>query len=113
MFDDDAPQFHVSVAYGTRQRTTALRSGEFSILRARNRAAYETAGTSFKVGGTAGTFSCSGSAGAAAGFAEQGEVIREVGAAAAHHQVQVDRCGFIPGQFAVKSQGDQTTRFLA
>ena len=36
VFDDDAPQFHVRVAYGTSQRTTTLHSGEFAILRARN-----------------------------------------------------------------------------
>ncbi len=44
VFDDDAPQFHIKVAYGTSQRTTTLRSGEFSILRERNPAADETAG---------------------------------------------------------------------
>ncbi len=47
VFDDDAPQFHVRVAYGTSQRTTTLHSGEFSILRTRNVAAYETAGLSY------------------------------------------------------------------
>jgi hypothetical protein len=47
VFDDDDPLFHVRVAYGTSQRTTALRRGEFSILRARNPAAYEAAGLSY------------------------------------------------------------------
>ncbi len=47
VFDDDAPQFHVRVAYGTSQRTTSLHSGEFSILSARNPGAYETAGLSY------------------------------------------------------------------
>lgn len=47
VFDDDAPQFCVRVAYGTSQRTTALHAGEFSILRDRNPAAYEAAGLSF------------------------------------------------------------------
>ena len=47
VFDDDAPQFHVRVAYGTSQRTTTLHRGEFSILRTRNPAAYESAGLSF------------------------------------------------------------------
>ena len=46
VFDDDAPQFHVSVAYGTSQRTTILYSGEISILRERNPTAYQTAGLS-------------------------------------------------------------------
>jgi len=46
VFDDDAPQFTVHVAYGTGQRTTTLRRGEFSILRDRNPAAYEAAGLS-------------------------------------------------------------------
>ena len=43
-FGDDAPHFEVRVAYGTSQRTTTLHRGEFSILRNRNRAAYEAAG---------------------------------------------------------------------
>ena len=47
VFDDDAPKFHVRVAYGTSQRTTTLHRGEFSILRDRNFAAYEAAGLSF------------------------------------------------------------------
>ena len=46
VFDDDAPQFTVRVAYGTSQRTTKLHRGEFSILRDRNPAAYEAAGLS-------------------------------------------------------------------
>lgn len=47
VFDDDAPQFTVRVAYGTSQRTTTLHRGEFSILRDRNPAAYATAGLSY------------------------------------------------------------------
>ncbi len=47
VFDDDAPQFEVRVAYGTSQRTTALYRGEFAILRDRNPAAYEVAGLSY------------------------------------------------------------------
>ena len=47
VFDDDAPQFTVRVAYGTSQRTTALHRGEFSILRERNAAAYAAAGLSY------------------------------------------------------------------
>lgn len=46
VFDDDAPRFEVRVAYGTSQRTTTLHRGEFSILRDRNRVAYEAAGLS-------------------------------------------------------------------
>ena len=47
VFDEDAPEFAVEVAYGTSQRTTELHRGEFSILRDRNRAAYQAAGLSF------------------------------------------------------------------
>jgi hypothetical protein len=47
VFDDDAPAFTVRVAYGTSQRTTTLHTGEFSILRSRNLAAYEAAGLSY------------------------------------------------------------------
>jgi hypothetical protein len=47
VFDDEEPQFHVNVAYGTSQRTTTLYSGEFSILRERNPTAYQTAGLSY------------------------------------------------------------------
>jgi len=47
VFDDDAPEFEVRVVYGTSQRTTKLYQGEFSILRERNRAAYEMAGLSY------------------------------------------------------------------
>lgn len=47
VFDDDAPQFTVRVAYGTSQRTTTLHAGEFSILRERNPAAYDSAGLSY------------------------------------------------------------------
>ncbi len=47
VFDDDAPQFTVQVAYGTSQKTTTLHWGEFSILRDRNPAAFEAAGLSY------------------------------------------------------------------
>ena len=47
VFDDDAPQFEVRLAYGTSQRTTTLHRGEFSILRDRNPAAYSAAGFSY------------------------------------------------------------------
>ena len=47
VFDDDAPRFFVRVAYGTSQRTTSLRRGEFSIERSRNPAAFEAAGLSY------------------------------------------------------------------
>ncbi len=47
VFDDDAPRFTVRVAYGTSQRTTTLYRGEFAILKARNPAAYATAGLSY------------------------------------------------------------------
>jgi hypothetical protein len=47
VFDDDAPQFTVRVAYGTSQRTTTLYRGGFAILKDRNVAAYEAAGLSY------------------------------------------------------------------
>ena len=47
VFDGEAPQFHVNVAYGTSQRTTTLYSGEFSILREHNPTAYQAAGLSY------------------------------------------------------------------
>ena len=47
VFDDTAPQFEVRVIYGTSQRTTMLRRGEFSILRDRNAAAFDAAGLSY------------------------------------------------------------------
>jgi hypothetical protein len=46
VFDEDAPEFSVEVAYGTSQRTTTLHRGEFAILRDRNPAAYAAAGLS-------------------------------------------------------------------
>jgi hypothetical protein len=46
VFDNDAPEFQVRVAYGTSQRTTALHSGEFAILRHSMPAAYASAGLS-------------------------------------------------------------------
>ncbi|MDB5999275.1 MAG: hypothetical protein JWP52_974 [Rhizobacter sp.] len=47
VFDEGEPHFEVRVAYGTSQKTTALRRGEFSILRDRNPAAYAAAGLSY------------------------------------------------------------------
>lgn len=47
VFDDEAPQFVVRVAYGTSQRTTQLYRGEFAILRLSNPNAYELAGLSY------------------------------------------------------------------
>jgi hypothetical protein len=47
VFDDEAPEFTVRVAYGTSQRTTTLHRGEFSILRDRNPVAFQAAGLSF------------------------------------------------------------------
>ena len=47
VFDDDAPQFTLRVAYGTSQRTTTLHRGEFSVPRERNPAAYDAAGLSY------------------------------------------------------------------
>jgi hypothetical protein len=47
VYDDDAPEFSVAVAYGTSQRTTSLHRGEFAILRDRSPAAYEAAGLSY------------------------------------------------------------------
>lgn len=47
VYDDEAPNFEVRVAYGTSQRTTTLHSGEFTISNVSNRAAYEMAGLSY------------------------------------------------------------------
>jgi hypothetical protein len=47
VFDDDAPQFEVQVAYGTSQKTRALYKGEFAIYREKNIAAFEAANLSF------------------------------------------------------------------
>jgi hypothetical protein len=47
VYDEAAPQFEVEVAYGTSQRTTALHSGEFAILKVRNSAAYRAAWLSY------------------------------------------------------------------
>lgn len=47
VFDDDAPEFVVEVAYGTSQRTTELHGGEFAIHRDRNPAAFRAAGLSY------------------------------------------------------------------
>ncbi len=47
VFDDDAPQFTVRVAYGTNQRTTTLYRGEFLISRQQNPTAYAAAGLSY------------------------------------------------------------------
>lgn len=47
VFDDDAPQFEVQVAYGTSQKTKALHRGEFAIYCQINSAAYQAANLSF------------------------------------------------------------------
>ncbi len=47
VFDENAPEFTVEVAHGTRQRTTTLHRGEFAILRDRNPAACASAGLSY------------------------------------------------------------------
>ena len=47
VFEDDAPQFTVRVAYGTSQRTTTRQRGGFSILRDRNPTTYAAAGLSY------------------------------------------------------------------
>jgi hypothetical protein len=47
VFDDDAPRFRVRVAYGTSQRVDDLFSGEFAILRLREREAFTAAGLSY------------------------------------------------------------------
>lgn len=47
VFDDDAPEFTVRVAYGTSQRTTALYAGEIAILKSNHPAAYAAANLSF------------------------------------------------------------------
>jgi hypothetical protein len=46
VYDDEAPQFGVQVAYGTSKRVTALYAGEFSITQADGEA-YRVAGLSF------------------------------------------------------------------
>jgi hypothetical protein len=47
VIDAEPSRFVVRVDYGTSQRATDLRRGEFSILRMQNRIAYETAGLSY------------------------------------------------------------------
>ncbi len=47
VFDDNEPEFSVQVAYGTSQKTTALHSGEFAVIREKNAPAYECAGLSY------------------------------------------------------------------
>lgn len=47
VYDDEAPQFAVQVAYGTSQRTNQLHRGEFAIRRTHNPAAYTAAGLSY------------------------------------------------------------------
>ncbi|WP_027474946.1 hypothetical protein [Curvibacter gracilis] len=47
VFDDDEPEFHIQVAYGTSQRTTVLYQGEFAILKSKHPAAYQAAGLSY------------------------------------------------------------------
>ena len=46
VFDDQAPNFIVLVAYGTSQKTDQLRSGEF-LIADRETAAYQLAGLSY------------------------------------------------------------------
>ena len=47
VYDDDAPNFQVRVAYGTSKPTTTLHGGEFTISSNANRAAYDMAGLSY------------------------------------------------------------------
>ena len=47
VYGDDAPNFEVRVAYGTRKRCTTLHGGEFTISSTSNRAAYDMAGLSY------------------------------------------------------------------
>lgn len=47
VFDDEAPQFTVQVAYGTSQRPQTLYRGEFAIVSSKNRVAYDAANLSF------------------------------------------------------------------
>lgn len=47
VYDADAPNFEVRVAYGTSKRTTTLKSGEFTISSTSNRAACDMAGLSY------------------------------------------------------------------
>jgi hypothetical protein len=47
VFDDNAPEFEVQVAYGTSQRVTSLHQGEFAVSKENNLAAYKSAGLSY------------------------------------------------------------------
>ena len=47
VFDDEAPAFGVSVAYGTSQRTDRLFAGEFAIRKQTDAVAYRLAGLSY------------------------------------------------------------------
>ena len=47
VYDDEAPQFIVQVAYGTSQKTDRLFAGEFLIAQSKNPAAYSAAHLSF------------------------------------------------------------------
>ena len=47
VFDDDAPEFSVEVAYGTSQKTRSLHRGEFGIYKLQNEIAFRTAGLSY------------------------------------------------------------------
>lgn len=47
VYDDDAPNFEVRVAYGTSKLATTLQSGECTISSSSNRAAYDMAGLSY------------------------------------------------------------------
>ena len=50
VFDDDAPECFVEVAYGTSQKTQSLHLGEFGIFKIKNAIAYSTAGLSYDKG---------------------------------------------------------------
>ena len=47
VYDDDAPNFEVRVAYGTSKRCTTLHGGKFTISSTVNRSAYDMAGLSY------------------------------------------------------------------
>lgn len=47
VFEEDAPNYEVRVAYGTSQKTNRLFSGEFAIRKMEHAAAFAAAGLSF------------------------------------------------------------------
>ena len=47
IFDNEAPEYGVSVAYGTSQKVDKILSGEFAIKQPADQAAYQLAGLSF------------------------------------------------------------------